>query len=282
MILIADSGSTKTDWCLLAPGAPPFFFDTEGYNPYFVDSAFVVASLSRVLPSAVIPGDVKRVHFYGAGCFEDKAHIIVTAMDRVFAQARTEVHLDLLASARALLGNSAGFVGILGTGTNTCLYDGQRITLNIDSLGFLLGDEGSGAWLGKRLLSDFIRGVMPLRVQEEFAARYGVTRELIMETVYTEPMPNRYCASFTPFLLESVSGGEYTRELVLRGFRDLFEQLVCRYPDHTNYSFNCIGSVADSFRSYLAEVAGYYGMTMGRIMRSPISGLAEYHSINPY
>jgi N-acetylglucosamine kinase-like BadF-type ATPase len=144
----------------------------------------------------------------------------------------------------------------------------------------LWGDEGSGAWLGKRLLSDFIRGVMPVAVREEFAGRYGVTRELIMETVYAEPMPNRYCASFTPFLLETVSGGEYARDLALRGFRDFFEQLVCKYPNYTQYPFNCIGSVADSFQSLLREVAAAYGMAMGRILRSPIGGLAEYHALD--
>jgi hypothetical protein len=116
-----------------------------------------------------------------------------------------------------------------------------------------------------------------MAVQEEFAGRYGVTRENIMQTVYAEAMPNRYCASFTPFLLETVIGGDYARELVLRGFRDFFEQLVCKYPNYTNYSFNCIGSVADSFQSFLREVAAEYGMAMGRILRSPIGGLAEYH-----
>lgn len=278
MILIADSGSTKTDWCLLETGKAPYFFDTEGYNPYFVDTAYIISSISAALPASVVRDKVRRVFFYGAGCFEDKAGIVAAALAGVFVNSQTEVALDLLASARALLGDEAGFVAILGTGTNTCLYDGRRITLNIDSLGFLLGDEGSGAWLGKRLLGDFIRGYMPAVVAAEFAHRYGVTREIIMETAYTEPLPNRFCASFTPFLLESVVGGDYCRSLVVRGFRDFFESLVCRYPDFTRYSFNCIGSVGDSFQVLLREVAESYGMRMGTIMRSPIGALAAYHA----
>jgi len=278
MILIADSGSTKTDWCLLEAGRPPYFFDTEGYNPYFVDTDHIVRSLSAALPGSVVRDAVRRVFFYGAGCFEDKAGIVAAALAGVFVHSQTEVALDLLASARALLGDEPGFVAILGTGTNTCLYDGRRITLNIDSLGFFLGDEGSGAWLGKRLLGDFIRGYMPAVVAAEFDHRYGLTREVIMEKVYTEALPNRFCASFTPFLLESVVGADYCRALVVRGFRDFFEQLVCRYPDYTQYSFNCIGSVADLFQELLREVAGSYGMRMGTILRSPIGALALYHS----
>jgi glucosamine kinase len=278
MILIADSGSTKTNWCLLHADGKPYFFDTEGYNPYFVDPAYIVKSLGASLPGDVDPAEIGELFFYGAGCFEDKAPIVSTAMAALFPNAATQVHLDLLASARALLGNEPGFVAILGTGTNSCLYDGDRITLNIDSLGFLLGDEGSGAWLGKRLLADFIRGYMPAAVRQEFVARFGVTRETIMETVYAEAMPNRFCASFTPFLLESATGVDYSRELVRQGFRDFFDGIVCHYPDFTRYSFNCIGSVADSFREILGEVAFSYGMAVGTILRSPIAALAEYHS----
>ena len=278
MILIADSGSTKTDWCLLGAAKEPVFFDTEGYNPYFADAPYIVRSLSASLPPDIARGDIGQVFFYGAGCFEDRAPIVAAAMATVFPRARTEVHLDLLASARALLGNEAGFVAILGTGTNTCLYDGHRITLNIDSLGFLLGDEGSGAWLGKKLLADFIRGYMPATVMEEFARRYDITRETIMEKVYTEPLPNRFCASFTPFLLESATGGDYTRDLARRGFRDFFDQLVCHYPDFSRYPFNCVGSVADSFSDLLRDVALSYGMPFGKILRSPIAALAAYHS----
>lgn len=277
MILVADSGSTKTDWCVFEAGVATRFFDTEGYNPYFVSTDYIVDSLSRGLLPGLDRAAVSEVHFYGAGCFSDKAGVVLAALAALFPAALCSVELDLLASARALLGRSAGFVGILGTGCNTCLYDGSRIVLNIDSLGYLLGDEGSGFYLGRKVLADYIRGYMPPAVALEFSALYGLSREEIMETVYTAPLPNRYCASFAAFLLESRTGGEYTRGIALQSFRDFFERLVCRYPSYRNYTFNCVGSVADAFRPLLAVVAAEYGMAMGRVLRAPIQGLAEYH-----
>jgi N-acetylglucosamine kinase-like BadF-type ATPase len=278
MILIADSGSTKTSWCLLKNGDAPLFFETEGYNPYFADTDYIADSLLRELPADVDRHSVARVYFYGAGCFEDKKDIVSAALAVVFPGSSSAVALDLLASARALLGDAPGFVAILGTGANTCLYDGSHIIANIDSLGYLLGDEGSGFYLGRKLLGDYIRGYMPEPVQDEFMERYGVTREEIMERVYTAPMPNRFCASFAAFLTESVAGGEYTRGLVKEGLRDFFDNLVSRYPDYTHYTFNCVGSVGYAFRELLSEMAVGYGMRVGNILRSPIDGLVVYHA----
>lgn len=277
MILIADSGSTKTSWCALKKGAVPVFFETEGYNPYFAGTGYIADSLLRGLPAEIDRHQVRDIYFYGAGCFEDKTSIVGAALARVFPGASTAVALDLLASARALLGNDPGFVAILGTGANTCLYDGSRIIANIDSLGYLLGDEGSGFYLGRKLLGDYIRGYMPDAVQREFMERYGVTREEILERVYSAPLPNRFCASFATFLTESVSGGEYALGLVREGLRDFFDNLVSRYPDYTRYTFNCVGSVGYAFRQLLAEMAVGYGMLVGNILRSPIDGLMLYH-----
>jgi N-acetylglucosamine kinase-like BadF-type ATPase len=278
MILIADSGSTKTSWCLLKRGASPLFFETEGYNPYFASTDYIAASLLRGLPSAIDRHAVDGIYFYGAGCFDDKKGVIEAAMAVVFPVAGCGVALDLLASARALLGNDPGFVAILGTGANTCVYDGNRIVANIDSLGYLLGDEGSGFYLSRKLLGDYIRGYMPGPVQEEFIERYGLTREEIMERIYSAPMPNRFCASFTTFLTESITGGEYTQGLVKQGLCDFFDNLVTRYPGYANYTFNCVGSVGYAFRELLTEVAVSYGMPVGNILRSPIDGLAVYHA----
>lgn len=279
MILIADSGSTKTSWCLLKDGGASLFFETEGYNPYFAGTDYIAESLLRELPANVDRHRVERIYFYGAGCFEDKTAIVSAALALVFPVAHSAVALDLLASSRALLGNAPGFVAILGTGANTCLYDGSHIVANIDSLGYLLGDEGSGFYLGRKLLGDYIRGYMPEAVQNEFMVRYGITREEIMERVYSAPMPNRFCASFAVFLTESIAGGEYARDLVRAGLRDFFENLVSRYPDYTNYSFNCVGSVGYAFRALLSEMASGYGMRVGNILRSPIDGLAVYHAV---
>jgi N-acetylglucosamine kinase-like BadF-type ATPase len=278
MILIADSGSTKTNWALLRADSAPRYFDTEGYNPYFMDSGRIAASLNAGLPADVDRGAVRAVCLYGAGCFDDKTAIVDEALRMVFAGADRHVGLDLLGSARAVLGDQPGFVAILGTGANTCLYDGARIVANIDSLGYLLGDEGSGFYIGRRLLADYIRGYMPAAVRDEFLARYGLSREAIMETVYGGPGANRYCAGFVPFLAESTTDAAYTRGLVESAFIDFFDHLVTRYPRYDSYTFNCTGSVAYAFRDILAATATRYRMTWGAVVKSPIEGLVRYHN----
>src|SRR3569623_784538 len=156
MILVADSGSTKTTWCLLNNAGENYFFNTEGYNPYFVTKEYIVHSLTANLPSTINTGLIREIWFYGAGCFEDKTSIVSNALTKIFVNADLHVGLDLLGSARSVLGNQPGFVAILGTGTNSCVYDGNKITGNIDSLGYLLGDEGSGFYIGRKILSDYI------------------------------------------------------------------------------------------------------------------------------
>lgn len=278
MILIADSGSTKTNWCLLSHGGFKYYFDTEGYNPYFVSTEYILDSLNHSLPAAVNQATVSSVYFYGAGCFEDKASVVANALSRFFFNAANFVGLDLLASARSVLGTQPGFVAILGTGTNSCIYDGDKITSNIDSLGYLLGDEGSGFYIGRKLLGDYIRGYMPLAVRTEFFNEYGLSREAIMERVYTEKLPNRFCASFTKFISVSKADEQYTHGLVKSSFIDFFENLVTRYADYTKYTFNCTGSIGYTYRNILAEVARLYNMEVGVILKEPIEGLAQHYT----
>jgi N-acetylglucosamine kinase-like BadF-type ATPase len=277
MIIVADSGSTKTNWALLCPKQPVFYFDTEGYNPYFTGSAYIVQSLSKNTPLSVNPATVSAVYFYGAGCFENKAGIVHAALQQFFFNAQVFVGLDLLGSARAVLGNQPGFVGILGTGTNSCLYNGEKITANRDSLGYLLGDEGSGFYIGRKILSDYIREDMPAPVREEFFNIYRLGREAIMEQVYSEKLPNRFCAGFTSFISKSVADKTYTSNLVKGCFVDFFENLVTKYPGYGQYTFNCTGSVGYYFREILAQVAAAYNMKTGVIIKTPIEGLAQHH-----
>lgn len=278
MILVADSGSTKTNWCLLRSGADFRYFDTEGYNPYFVSSAYIIASLGKNLPSDVNRESVSTIYFYGAGCFDDKVGIIEGALQQVFSKATIHVGLDLLGSARSVLGDKPGFAAILGTGTNSCLYDGTKITANINSLGYLLGDEGSGFYIGKKLLGDYIRQYMPAPVRNEFFEIYGLSREEIMERVYSESLPNRFCAGFAQFISVSVSDTAYTHQLVKNAFVDFFECLVIKYENHDQYTFNCTGSIGYIFKDLLSETATQYGMKVGSIIKTPIEGLAIYHS----
>lgn len=279
MILIADSGSTKTTWCLLNTAGENYFFNTEGYNPYFVNTTYIVRSLIENLPLTINPTLISEVWFYGAGCFEDKTGIVSSALTQVFTRANIYVGLDLLASARSVLGNQPGFVAILGTGTNSCLYDGHKITANIDSLGYLLGDEGSGFYIGRKILSDYIREYMPSAVRQEFFATYNLTREAIMEKVYSAKLPNRYCAGFTQFISTSVADKTYTRNLVKGAFTDFFTNLVSRYYNYQQYTFNCTGSIGYAFKDILIETAKEFGMQAGTIIKRPIEGLAQHHAL---
>lgn len=278
MILLADGGSTKCNWCLLDEANNRTYFNTEGYNPDFVDTAAIVASLQHNLPASLPREQVREVHFYGAGVSSaQKAEVIAGALRQLFPQAKIEVTEDLLAAARALLGRQPGFAAILGTGTNSCLYDGQKITYNVDSLGYFLGDEGSGSFLGKRLMRDYLRGLLPDGLQEIFRETYDLgSRNDVLDRLYNQPLPNRYLASFAKFAYDH-NNVEYCREIVLDGFETFFQNLVMHYPRFQEYTFNCVGSVGYNFRDVLSRVARNHGMEVGKIIRSPIDDLASYH-----
>jgi glucosamine kinase len=279
IIIIADSGSTKTDWAWLENGQEAGSFSTEGYNPYFADTPFIVASVAPHIPATCSRGRVTEVHFYGSGCFDERVPIVAHAMKELFPNATPFVKLDLLGSARALLGDEPGFAAILGTGTNTCLYDGVDIKMNIDSLGYLLGDEGSGTHLGKKLLADLIREKLPPDTRDALLAQYPIDKEIIFEHIYSKPFPNRYCAAFTPFMLERMQQGDhYVRDLVKGSFQELFQNLVSQYPGYQGLRFNCVGSIGHYFREPLLEVAAEFGMPAGKIIKTPIEGLVRYHS----
>jgi len=278
MIIIADGGSTKTNWCMLDESNRKIYFNTEGYNPYFVDSEYIEASLKKDLPDDLPFDKIKEVNYYGAGVHNDeKAEIVKKAIRQVFPDSKIEVGNDLLAAARALLGTDAGFAAILGTGTNSCIYDGNKIIHHIDSAAYILGDEGSGCYIGKKILTDFIRGLMPEKVADEFYKTYQLTPDEIMDKVYTQPLANRFCASFSKFAYDNNVNMAYTRKIVEDSFEDFFANLVSQYPNYKNYTFNCIGSVGYNFRNVLESKASEYGMEVGKIIRSPIDDLVKFH-----
>lgn len=278
MILIADGGSTKTSWCLIDDNGKKIMFNTEGYNPYFSDTDYIIESMKKNMPSDLPTQKIKEVNYYGAGVHnEEKALIVKKAMEVIFPKAKIDVDHDLMAAARALLGNQRGFAAILGTGTNTCIYDGEGIEMNIDSLAYILGDEGSGCHIGKKLLSDYLRGYMPKNVRDSFWETFKLTPDDILESIYKKPLPNRFCASFSKFVYDITVNIEYSRNLVKTAFTEFFQNLVSHYPDYQNYEFNCIGSVAYNFRNVLEEVAEEFGMKMGKIIRSPIDDLVDFH-----
>jgi glucosamine kinase len=281
MIIIADGGSTKTNWCLLNEDGKKIYFNTEGYNPYYVDTEYIKNSLKNGLPQDLEFEKIKEVNYYGAGVHnEEKASIVADALSSVFTKSKVFVGHDLLAAARALLGTQPGFAAILGTGTNSCLYDGHDITLSIDSAAYILGDEGSGCYIGKKLLVDYVRGYMPDEVREAFWNTYKLTPDEIHDNVYTKPLASRFCASFAKFAYDNTSNISYTNNIVRTSFEDFFRNLVSHYPSYQSYEFNCIGSVGYTFRNVLEDVATEYGMKIGKIIRSPIDDLVKYHIEN--
>ena len=278
MVIIADGGSTKTNWCLLNKAGQKIYFNTEGYNPYFVSTKYIIDSLRKDLPSDLELDNIKEVNYYGAGCStDDKVKIVLDALQAVFTKASIYVGHDLLAAARALLGLNQGFAAILGTGTNTGIYNGKDIVHNIDSAAYILGDEGSGCYIGKKLLTDYLRGYMPEVVRERFWETYKLTADEVTDFVYTKPLANRFCASFSKFVYDNNVHVEYSRGIVKTSFVDFFENLVSHYPNYKDYTFNCIGSVGYNFRNVLEETAIEYGMEVGKIIRSPIDDLVYYH-----
>ena len=230
MILIADSGATTTSWCALDRGTVCAQFESEGYNPNYITLDYMVADIRKALPADFDPLAVDHVYFYGAGVTELQYGFVREAVARVMPRAETFVAMDLLASARALLGRKAGFAAILGTGTNSCLYDGEEITLNIDSLGFILGDEGSGAYMGKRMLVDYVRGRVSEEARRIIAAAVPYNGDQIIDIIYTKPFPNRFCGQYGRLICENLAV-PYFHDLAEDAFCQLFEQIISLYPD---------------------------------------------------
>jgi glucosamine kinase len=281
MLLIADSGSTKTDWAMTNREGVSSVLHTIGYNPYFIDSETIYHSLTENLLKELNVDEITEIYFYGAGCSTpENKNIVGTALQRAFPKAHVFVGHDLLAAARALLGQEKGFAAILGTGANTCLYDHDQCIMNIDSLGYLLGDEGSGSYIGKKIVRDFMRNRLDPELHQRFKERFKIeNNEQIFHTLYTTQFPNRYLADFCKFADEYVTH-PYIRNKVRDSFRDFFKNLVSKYPDYKQYSFNCIGSVGFIFKDILEEVAHNYDMKMGKVIRSPLSNLINYHLHN--
>ncbi len=282
MQLIADSGSTKTNWCLIIKGTERYKLESEGYNPYFLDTPQILNSLKKSLVSQLrflnlTPTDLIEVNFYGAGCSTpEKNKIVADALKLFFTNAKVSVNHDLLGAARALLQHKKGFAAILGTGTNTGIYNGKDAVFNIDSLGHFFGDEGSGFYTGKKLLRDRMRGYLPKDLDKKFSAFSPLEKEEIFDRAYNHPMPNRFVASFFPFIVEN-KDHDYCTKLVRDSFEDFFKNLVTHYDNYRQYEFNCVGSVGFLFSDILKQVSLSYDMEPGLIIREPIDGMVKYH-----
>lgn len=275
-MLIADSGSTKTNWFLLAKRkSQEKTCQTAGINPYYQTSDDILSTLNAEF-SLPLEG-IKKIYFYGAGCANaEKNAVLERALKDYFKADTIEVASDLLAASRALCGHSEGLAAILGTGSNSCYFDGSIIRQHVSPLGFILGDEGSGAVLGRKLVADLLKNQMPDYLQARFLEMFGQTSIEIMEKVYRKPFPNRYLASFTPFLSRYIKE-EPVYELVIKSFIEFFHRNIKQYPRADRLPVHFTGSIAWHFADVLKQAASECGFTTGKIVKDPMPDLVEFH-----
>ena len=285
MFLIADSGSTKTDWCLCNKGAIIQHIQTQGINPYHQSED----AIEEVLREELLPqlkaqnshlnaqSPQPEVIFYGSGCANETAcKRVEEAIYKVLDTDHITIHSDLFGAARALCGREEGIACVLGTGSNSCLYNGKEIVANIPPLGYILGDEGSSAVLGRRLVGDCLKNQLPETLRDEFLTEYNLTQEIILEKVYRQPLANRFLASLTPFLSKhrEVPG---IHKLLVESFTDFFVRNVKQYR-RPWLPIHFVGSIAHAFSAELKEAAESLGMELGTILQSPMEGLIKYHT----
>ena len=277
MMLIADSGSTKTDWCVILDNTPIKRIGTKGLNPFFQSEEEIQQELTHSLLPQLPEGTIDSVYFYGAGCTPEKAPTLRRAIaDSLPVVGNIKAYSDMLAAARGLCGREAGITCILGTGSNSCFYDGKEIVNHISPLGFILGDEGSGAVLGKLLVGDILKNQLSPAIKEVFLKQFALTVPEIIDRVYRQPFPNRFLASLSPFIAQHLEEPGI-RQLVLGSFIAFLRRNVMQY-DYTQYPAHFIGSVAHCYKEILQEAAQETGIRIGKILQSPMEGLIQYHS----
>lgn len=277
-ILIADSGSTKTDWRLASAVGQSRAIQTDGFNPYYQKTEQIIALLTEQLLPQLQGALVSEVFFYGAGCAGPAVNgIVADALRTVLPKLQTvAVDSDMLGAARAAGGHARGIVCILGTGANACCYDGATIIRGIQSLGFWLGDEGSGGYLGKTLVRDFFQGRLPADLSEAFQAQYALDRATLLENAYQKPFPNRYFAAFTPFLSDHLAH-PYITKLVTDAFVLFLTTYVKPFPESAEWPVHFVGSVAHYFNNPLQRAVEQTGLCMGRILKAPAERLVDFH-----
>ncbi len=275
MTLIVDSGSTKAQWCYINNGKKQNLF-TQGMSPYFLNEremAQIIANEVKVK----IKKSVENIFFYGTGCSNPKnAATVKRALKSAFPFAQSMVETDLMGAARATCGDQKGIASILGTGSNSCYYNGKKILRNSPGIGYILGDEASGAYLGKKVLQYFLYNTFDEDLKQRFNTRYGLTVNQILESVYQQPLANRYLASFALFLAEN-RGHFMIENIIEDGLNDFFFQHLCKFPEVWKYPVHFVGSVAFGFKDVIKELCRSYEFELGTIIKEPMKGLISYH-----
>lgn len=275
-ILIADSGSTKTEWRLLKEKRKKTIF-TQGLSPYFLDAPGIEGVIRKELLPGLSKDPISAVYFYGTGNANPaNARMIKGVLKKVFPGAELEVQHDLMGAARALCGRQKGVACILGTGSNSCAYNGKNIVKNSPGLGYVLGDEGSGAYLGKIVIQYYLYHTFDEELKIKFEAQYPSKPEIILDAVYKQPLPNRYLASFSHFLAEN--RGHYMVENIIEdGINDFFFRHLCKYRESWSQTIHFTGGVAYAFRDVVRELGHAYEFDIGTISQAPMDGLEAFH-----
>lgn len=272
MIIIAEAGATKTDWRAKSTTGEVTSTQTSGINaanmPQDAIRSIVAEAMQALNPSGE---PLAEVHFYGAGVLSDE-------MAQYFPGAEVECASDLLAAARAVCGHAPGIAAILGTGSNSCFYDGSDIVLNVHSSGFILGDEGGGACLGKLFMADFLKGLVPEPLASEFASAFEVDYLTVVKNVYRGQAPAGYLGSFAPWIMAHYADSDYVKELVDENIRSFFRRSISQY-DTASYPVGIIGGYGAACRDIVLRIAGESGVTISGITASPLEGLLRYHGI---
>ncbi len=275
-ILIADSGSTKTQWCLLQ-GNKKKMISTQGISPYFMNDEALNIILTKELLPKTGSIDIHEIFYYGTGCSNDtNVALIKRNLKKVYKTAKVNVQHDLLGAAKALCGNEKGIACILGTGSNSCYYNGKKVVKNSPGLGFILGDEGSGTHLGKKVLQHYLYKTFDAELMDKFEAKYPHDRDDMLDNVYKKPLANRYLSSFVPFLIENRA--HYMIENIIEdSINDFFFNHIYKYRESWSLPINFVGSVAYGFKDVLKQMCNDYELKLGTVIKSPMDGLVKYH-----
>ena len=281
MILVSDGGSTKCDWAVADEtcGAIVRRFTTEGMNPFARSREEIAALLRNGVAPIAAEYDVNAVYLYGAGAAFDKIALLRDEIAAAIPCERVEVHSDMEAAVRATAGRGSGVVCILGTGSNSCLYDGKEIIKTVAPLGYVLGDEGSGAYLGKNFIADMLKGLAPKTLVDAFYEKYNVTPPMLMDAVYSNPLPNRALARYSEFLAEHLDNA-YVYQLVYAAFMRFFTRNIAAY-NYKQQPICFVGSVCMLYRDVLAKAAADFGITIAKAVRNSMPGIIEYHVTAP-
>ena len=275
MKLIADSGSTKTTWCIINGNYDIEKCVTAGINPFLQSEEGIAATLKNEF--SLNKGPFKEIYFYGAGCANpEKSDKVRRPLRSFFGEAGIFVESDLMAAARSLCGRNPGIAAILGTGSNSCYYDGTEIKKHVSPLGYILGDEGSGTVLGRKLISDVLKNQLPADICTKFFDTYKLTSADILDKVYRQPFPNRFMAQFTHFIAGNITHTSI-RNLVKQSFTEFFTRNIMQFPEAATLPVNVTGSIGWYFKDILYEAASDTGFSTGIITQDPMEGLLDYH-----